>query len=257
MTEIFDIVFVQPILNALVAINFYIPDIGIAIILVTIIIKALLWPLADHTLRNQAAMRTLQPELEKVKEKYKDNQETLAKETLEVYKKNKTNPTGSCFSTLLQIPFLIAIFYVLKDHISTVARADLYAFVPFAGSLHTMAFGVVDVSQPNIILAILAGGAQFWQSMQMKKLQPELKGNNSQAAMMGALSKQMMYVFPFVTVFIAMSLPSGLALYWLASTLIAVLQFYIFTHRNPGIFEDKKETDIIDVEPVQTHENRS
>lgn len=257
MTGIFDIVFVQPVLNALVAINFYIPDIGVAIILVTALIKILLWPLADHTLRNQAAMRTLQPELERVKEKHKDNQEAIAKETLEVYKKHKTNPTGSCFSTLLQIPFLIAIFYVLKDHITTVSSADLYSFTPFAGALHTMAFNIIDVSQSNIVLAILAGAAQFWQSMQMKKLQPEPKGDGGQMAMMGAISKQMMYVFPFITVFIAMGLPSGLALYWLTSTLVSVLQFYVFTHRNPGVLDGNSSNDIIDVQPVQTHENRS
>lgn len=235
---IFTTFFYQPILNLLVFLYNISPfsDIGIAILLLTIVIKLALWPLNNSSIKSQKALQDLQPKIDELKKIHKDNKIALSQATMDLYKNNKVNPFSSCLPLLIQLPFLIAVFQVFRDGVNS--KLDLvYPFITNPGSIDMISFGFVDLAQPNIYLAVLAGLAQFWQSKMMLAKKPVIKTEGSKDENMAAImSKQMTYIMPVVTVFIGIKLPGGLTLYWFVLTLLTALQQLL-------IFKKKKELD--------------
>lgn len=231
MAYLFNTFFYNPILNLLVYIYNQVPgaDIGIAIVVLTIIIKLVLYPLSKRALVSQKAMQGIQPKLEELKEKYKDNKEALSKAMMELYKQEKVNPFSSCLPLLIQLPFFWAVFRVFRDELGGSPLEGLYSFVSNPGVLNAMAFGIVDFSKPNIPLALLAGISQFLQTKLMPMPKSTAKQGSKEASMANIMSKQMLYFMPVVTVFICLSLPSGLAFYWFLTTVLTIFQqLYIF-----------------------------
>lgn len=224
--ELYNQVLYIPIFNLLVFLYNIIPghDIGIAIILLTIAIKLILLPLSIKSTKSQKALQDLQPKMEEIKKKYKDNKEEQAKALMELYKSEKVNPLSSCFPLLIQLPFLIAVFQVFRNGFKEESLNMVYSFINRPEMLNPMSFGV-NLADPNIVLAVLAGAAQYWQTkMLMHKKQP-VKSNGAKDENMAAMmNKQMMYMMPVLTIFIGVSLPGGLTLYWLATTLLMVAQ---------------------------------
>lgn len=225
----FTAIFYQPILNLLVAIYNFIPghDIGLAVIGLTIIIKAVFWPLSGKAVKSQRAMQELQPKINALKQKYPkpEDREAMTKETMALYKQEKVNPFSSCLPLLIQLPFFWAIFRVFRDELSGKASGLIYPFIANPGPLNVMAFGFLDFSKPNITLAVLAGVAQFAQAKMLPTKQPAVKGEGSKDESMAAMmNKQMLYVFPVLTIVISLSLPSGLTFYWLLTTLLTIWQ---------------------------------
>lgn len=231
MANIFTTIFYQPIFNLLVFLYNLIPDIGIAIIIITIIIKLILWPLSHKSLKSQKALQELQPKMEELKVKYKDNKEKLGQEMMLLYKTEKVNPFSSCLPLLLQFPFIIAVFQVFRNGLTSSDFGLLYPFVSNPGSINPMMFGILDLAKPQIFLGILAGVAQFFQSRLLiaksKKSDAIVVKGTKEASMTEIMNKQMMYFMPILTVFISASLPGGLALYWFVITLLGVLDQYL------------------------------
>lgn len=227
----FHTLFYQPVLNLLVAIYNYVPghDLGIAIILLSIIVKLILFPLSSKALKSQKAMQTLQPKLDALKEKYKDNKEALSMAMMDLYKQEKINPFSSCLPLLIQLPFLWAVFRVFRNELTNEHLDLVYPFIHNPGALDTTAFNLINLSEPNAVFAVLAGLAQFAQAKLMPK--PVINsGNNSKEASMGKImSQQMTYFMPIITIFICLSLPAGLAMYWFITTLLTIAQqVYVF-----------------------------
>ena len=194
-----------------------------AIILLTLLIKFALYPLAQQSIKSQKALQDLQPKIDEIKLKYKDDKEGLSKAMMSVYKDNKVNPFSSCLPLLVQLPFLIAIFQVLSKGLND--SGSLYSFIKAPENINYIFLGIADLSKPNIILAVLSGAAQFWQSKMMITKKPEIKSEGSKDEEFASImNKQMLYMMPVITVLIGMKLPGGLALYWLASTLFTVFQ---------------------------------
>lgn len=245
MANFFTTVFYQPVLNLLVFLYNYVSfsDIGIAIILLTIVIKLILWPLNSSSIKSQKSLQDLQPKLDELKKKYKDDKVALSQATMDLYKEHKVNPFSSCLPLLIQLPFLIAVFRVFRDGVNS--HLDLvYPFITNPDSINMISFGVVDLSVRNIPLAIIAGLAQFWQSKMMIAKKPEIKTKGAKDENMAAvMSKQMMYIMPIITIIIGMSLPGGLTLYWFVLTLFTVFQQLIIfkkvnkKNENSGIIE--------------------
>jgi YidC/Oxa1 family membrane protein insertase len=210
----------KPIFNLLVFLYNVIPggDLGVIIILLTLIIKLILYPLNRRAIISQKALQNIQPQIEDLKEKYKDDREKLGTAMMEMYKKEKINPFSSCLPLLIQLPILIAVYQVFMHGLSGQSFELLYPGVANPGTLNTLAFGFLDLTKRSIPLAVLAGAAQFWQS---KMLMSKREKAGSMSSMM---NKQMLYMMPAMTVFIGSSFPAGLALYWLAMTLFSVLQ---------------------------------
>jgi YidC/Oxa1 family membrane protein insertase len=232
MGNIFSTIFYQPILNLLVFIYNTIPghDIGLAIIILTVVIKVILYPLSKKSLEGQRSLQNLQPKLEEIKKKFAGDKEGQSKAMMELYKQEKVNPLSSCLPLLIQLPFFWAIFRVFRDELSGKAIALVYSFVHNPGMLNPIAFGFLDFSKPHIALAILAGVSQYVQAKMMPMKSPAIStGDSKSEAMMSTMNKQMLYFMPALTVFICLSLPSGLAFYWFISTLLTIAQqWYMF-----------------------------
>jgi YidC/Oxa1 family membrane protein insertase len=229
----FDLLFYQPVLNLLVSLYNNIPghDFGVAIIILTVLIKLALYPLSQHTIKSQKGLQDLQPKIEAVKQQYKGDKEAMAKATMELYREHKINPFSSCLPLLIQLPFLFAVFRVFQNFEKNLDTSLIYSFVSKPDLSNGLKFlQLIDLSKPNVVLAVLAGGAQFWQTKMMMTKKPEVKAPAAQDENMAAImNKQMMYMMPILTVVIGVSLPGGLTLYWFVFSLLSALQqLYVF-----------------------------
>ena len=243
--DIFQTVFLQPILNLLVWLYLVVPgqDIGIAIILLTIVIKIVLYPLTHIQIKQQRAMQELQPKIEEIRKRLKDDKEGQAKELMELYKKEKVNPASSCLPLLVQLPVFIGLYHALSVGLNSQSLDLLYSFVPNPSHINPSFLGLFDLTTPNYILAILAGGVQFFQTKHILKppaatiAEPpkEVKGSKGakDESMAVIMNKQMTYVMPVITVVIGFSLPGGLTLYWLVMSLLTLFQQLFVVKRMP------------------------
>ncbi len=241
MSNIFETLFYQPILNLLVYLYNIVPghDLGIAIIFLTVVIKMILWPLSRQALESQKRLQELQPEMEKVKQDNKDNKEALGRAMMELYKEKNINPFSSCLPLLIQLPFLFAVFKVFRDGFENGSLDLVYSFVEKPELINSISLGFINLSNPNVAIAFAAGAAQFWQAkMTINKKNNGLDQNNTASAsnapnMTEVMNKQMLYFMPALTIFIGFTLPGGLSLYWLVTTLLTVLQqHYIFKEKD-------------------------
>jgi YidC/Oxa1 family membrane protein insertase len=224
---LFTVVCYQPLLNLLVFTYNTVPgsDIGIVIIILTLIIKLLLYPFSRSAIKAQKSMNELQPKISEIKEKYKDDKEKQAKEMMVLYKEHKINPFSSCLPLLIQLPFLIAIYQVFNVGLNNGNFDLLYVFIENPGQINTMAFGLIDMAKPFALFAVLAGLAQYWQAKMMMGQRPEIKSKGSADEDISAImTKQMTVMMPIMTVFIGWNLPGGLVFYWLLLTLFTGAQ---------------------------------
>ncbi|MDD4271246.1 MAG: YidC/Oxa1 family membrane protein insertase [Patescibacteria group bacterium] len=235
MSQIFNVIFYQPILNLLVFLYNIVPghDIGLAIIIMTVIIKLILLPLSKQSIKSQKSLQELQPKIDEIKKKFADNKEEQGRAMMQLYKEEKVNPFSSCLPLLIQLPFLWAVFMVFRAGLSGQSLNLVYSFIYRPEFINTMSLGFIDLAKSNIILAVLAGLAQFWQAKMMITKRPEVRGNGAKDEdMMAIMNKQMLYIMPALTVFIGLSFPGGLALYWLITTLLTALQqLYLFKQK--------------------------
>lgn len=222
--NIYNTIIYYPILNLLVWLYDFLPiqDIGLAIIIVTIVIRILLAPLMHKSLKGQKALSALQPKMNELREKHKDNREDQAKAMMDLYREHNVNPLSSCLPVLLQLPILLALFHVFRRALNG-GLEGLYSFVPNPGALDPHFLGMINLANPNFVFALLAGAAQYWQSRMVIKWQGNNANIDATAKMMNV---QMTYILPIISVVIAWSLPAGLPLYWIVTTLFAVGQQY-------------------------------
>ena len=178
----------------------YVGNFGVSIIIVTILIKIALLPLTLKQDKSMKEMKKIQPELEKLKEKYANDKQMLNIKTMELYKEHKVNPLGGCLPLLLQLPILFALFGVLRNGI-----------IPKDSSFLWLKLSVPD---PFYVLPVLNGAVSFFQQ--------KLMGSADSNPQM----KNMMYIFPIMMIMFSVKMPSGLQLYWLTSSILAVVQQY-------------------------------
>ena len=189
-----------PILRGLQFIHKYIPNYGIAIILLTILIRLITFPLQYKSFKSMKKMQIIQPELQKIKEKYKDEPQKMQKETMDLFKKAGANPLSGCLPLILQMPFFFAIYRVLYSAVELVGA-------PFYGWIHDL-----SIHDPFYVLPVLMGCAMLAQ----QKLTPQTTVDPTQA-------KIMMFM-PVIFAFIMKSLPAGLVLYIFVSTVVGIAQ---------------------------------
>jgi len=228
----FNIVLYQPLFNALVLLYNYIPgnDFGIAIIILTIFIRFLFYPLSAKGIRSQKALSDIQPKIKEIQEKYKQDKEKQTKELMELYKKEKINPFSGCLPLLIQFPVIIALYRVFWGGLDPEKLQLLYGFISSPGAINSMFLGFLDLAKPNIILAILVGISQF---VQIKIISNKQKTGKKQNKGFGEeMQKQMQYFMPVFMVLILWKLPSALGLYLLTTTLFTIVQQYIIVKKN-------------------------
>lgn len=239
MMLFYNTLFYNPVFNALVFLYDIIPgnDLGVAIILLTVFIRIVLYPLSVKSIRAQKGLQDLQPKLEALKKQHSGNREQLAQETMRLYKEEKINPLSSCLPLVLQLPFLIALFHAFRNVTKPESLQVLYTFVSAPEYINTVGlYGLLDLSQPSHVIAILAGLAQFWQGKMLIHRRPAKRTEGAKDEDFSTLiNQQMLYVMPVVTIVIAWSFPAGLALYWFLSTLLlAMQQWFLFRTKTNG-----------------------
>lgn len=233
LISIFNKTLYQPLFNALIILYQYLPgnDFGVAVILLTIFIRMVFYPLGAQAIKSQKNLARLEPKLKEIQTKHKNNREQLARATMELYQKEKINPFSGCLPLLIQLPILIALYQVFWKGLQPEQMSYLYGFVAPPGQIDPTFFNALNLSQPSIIFAILAGATQF---LQTKMVTPKTSQTKAKAADFFQLfQKQALYFFPLFTAFILLKLPSALGLYWIANNLFSICQQYlIFKHQN-------------------------
>lgn len=220
MSNLFNTIFVEPLINLLVFGYNYIPDIGVVIILLTALVRLALLPSFHKSLKHQKALADLQPKMDEIKHKYKDDKEQQAKAMMELYKVHKVNPLSSCLPLLIQLPILIALYQVFIKSLNGSQLQGLYSFVKDPGTISPMFLNWLNLSHPNVIFAVIAALLQYYQAKLMLPKQP------SQDTTAKMLSYQTLYFLPAVTLFIGIKLPASLPLYWIVTTLFGLAQQY-------------------------------
>lgn len=227
LVQAFNTILYQPLLNILILLYEYLPghDFGLAVIVLTILIKILFYPLGVKAIKSQKALSSLQPKIKEIQEKYKDNKEQQTREIMGLYKKEKINPFSGCLPLLIQLPVLIALYRVFWHGLQPEQMTLLYSFVPLPGIIDSTFFGIIDLANPNIVIAFLAGIFQF---IQVKMTTPKPKESKKQdSSFAGQMQKQMLYFMPAFMVLILFRLPSAIGLYWLTTTLFTIIQQYV------------------------------
>ena len=229
----------EPVFNVLLVLYALIPgnDFGVAVIALTVIIRLLMWPLVRKQVKHQQVMRELQPKIEKLKKKYKDDKQKQSEKMLELFKKQDVNPFAPFGILLVQMPILITLFFVLReivegDTIATTAYGfvqDLpmvQAIIADSSLFEPYLFGVINMAEPSVVLAVLAGGAQYIQAKQMQANSQSTQKQNSPAA---DIQRNMVKILPFVMIGVGLFLPSALPLYWAVGSMVAIVQQHIIT----------------------------
>ena len=229
VANFFYIILYQPLFNSLVALYNYIPghDFGIAIIVLTVVIRFILFPTSVKAVKSQRSLQKLQPQIQEVQKKYKDDKEKQAKEILDLYKREKINPFSGLLLALMQLPILIALYRVFWGGLNPKGLTALYGFILNPGHINPLFLHMVDLSKPNMVIAILAGLVQYFQTkMLLPETGPSASGQSKEADFSQVMQKQMVYFFPVFTVIILINLQSALGLYWVVSGLFSIVQQY-------------------------------
>lgn len=218
----------QPLYNGLIFLTSTVTlgDVGIAVVLLTIFVKIVLFPIQKKAIVSQMKMRSIQGELDAIKESGDDKQ-TQSKKTFELYKKNKVNPFSSCLVVLIQLPVIIALYTVFRHNLSADQNL-LYSFVHFPEHLSQTLFGLIDLTaKKNIILALLAGGSQFfysWLTIPPVGVLKEEEKLSVQKQVMRNMQIQTKYIMPVMIAVISFQVVAVLPLYWLVSNLASIAQ---------------------------------
>jgi len=227
MKTLFHTIFYQPMYNALVFLVDILPggSVGLAVIILTLLVKFVLFPLSQKSVTTQVKMRKIEPELKKIKELHKNNQQEMTKKTMELYKKEGVNPFSGCFLLILQLPVIFALYYVFLAGLKFDSSL-LYSFVHLPSSVNSVFFGI-DLVKKSLILALLAGISQYYQIRLSLPAVPQKTSKEPlsfQEEFAKNMNVQMKYIFPFLVIFISYSISSAIALYWIVSNLFAIGQ---------------------------------
>lgn len=226
----------RPLFNFLVFIYNVVPggDFGLAIVLLTIVIRLIFVPLSIKALVSQKELSRLQPKLKELQEKHKGDKQALGQATMALYKEHGINPFSGCLPLLIQIPVLIALYSALRSGLKPESLISLYHFVHNPGFIKVTAFGFLDLAKKAPLLGVLAGALQWVQSKQAMAFQaPASKDEKVSPAFQ--MNKQMLYFFPIMVIIIAWNLPAGLVLYWVVTTIFSIFeQLYINRKYKPA-----------------------
>ncbi|RKX94198.1 MAG: preprotein translocase YidC [Spirochaetes bacterium] len=217
---------------------------GIAIILMTVLIRALLYPLMQKQMVSMREMQKIQPLMKTVQDKYKNDKERLNKELMALYKEHKVNPMSGCLPLLIQMPILILLFQVLREFntkiyavyngnpgflwLKDLSLPDQLIKLPGSGI-----FGIQYLG----IMPFLIGGSMYIQQKMTSSPGGTGKGGGSSEQ----TQKMMNIMMPLMIGFMSFTLPSGLTLYWFTSTLLGIGQQYLINKKMPAIDEMPKE----------------
>ncbi len=235
MHYLYSTFFYEPLYNALVLFIKIVPwhSVGIAVVLLTVFVKILLFPLSQKAIKTQVKMKLLEPELNEIKIKYKDNKQLQAEKIMQIYKEKRLNPFSGIIQLFIQLPVLIALYQVfLRGGLPTIDSNLIYFFIDIPDYVNMNLFWV-DMTEKSIMFGFFAAFAQFIQTQftlsgKNKKVVENKKETDFKDELAKSMNMQMKYIMPIVIFFIAKSFPIVVSLYLITSSLFAIGQeFYI------------------------------
>lgn len=233
MNDLFHNVIYLPIHNLLVFFVDVVPggDLGLAVIGATLVVKLVLLPLSLSAVKTQKAMKLLEPELKELREKYKDDKETQAREMFALYKKYNVKPFSSILMLFLQIPIVFGLYFVCQGAaITALDPSLLYSFIPLPGEINPLFLGALMVTGPSIILALLAGAtqaAQAWYAIPVPPAPAKDAAPNMQEEFGRAIALQARFMLPVLIAIFAYFGSGAIALYFTASNLFMLAQEFL------------------------------
>lgn len=235
MSSLWNTIFTEPIYNALLFIikTVTFGDVGFAIIILTIIVKLILSPLTKKSIRSQILMKRMEPEMKQIKKDF-PNKEEQAKKTFELYKKYGTNPFSGCLVVLIQLPVILALYYVFRTDLAHNTYV-IYSFIGAPTLIHTNFLGILEMSSQSIVLGLLAGITQFIQGYLSAPAKPKkvevIKGKDLaegkksfQEELSDSMQMNVRYILPVFIAFIAWKISAAVALYWITSNIFTIVQ---------------------------------
>lgn len=223
---IFNKIFYEPLLNSLAWLINILPfhDMGFAVIVLTIVVRFIIFPFTHSATVTQVKMKHLEPELKEIKEKFKNNNQEQTKKTLELYKKHGINPFFGLLTLFIQLPILFALYKVFLSG-GGLDVSHLYSFISAPAFINTKFLGLIEMSQKSYVLAILASVSTF---IQMRLAIPPIKKTNPATDsfkdnLAKSMSIQMKYIMPLFIFYIALKFSSALALYWTTMNIFAIV----------------------------------
>ncbi len=244
--------FYRPLFNALVFLYGHIAfaDLGIAIIALTILIRIVLYPVFQKSVRNQAVMQKIQPDIRRVQKQNKNNKEKQVRELMELYRAHNVNPFSGILLLLIQLPILISLYRVFLSGLTPESFSALYSFVPLPESVDFTFLNLINLKNRSIIIVALAVTAQFFQgklalsqNRQSRADRQEAAKNNRQegGVNMENIGRQMVMIAPGITLIVLWGLPSAVGLYWLVSSLFSIAQQIVINRQVGAMREHGKE----------------
>ncbi len=224
ISDFFYVVFYQPLFNLLVFFYNTFGDLGVAVALVTLIVKGILYPISAKATKSQQALKEIQPKVKELQEEYKDDKEKQAEKVLELYNKEGVSPFSGIFPLFIQFPVIIALFQIFRRGLGAGELVHLYNFVNNPEVVEYLSFGILDLSEPNIILAVLAGMGQFIQVRITMPSSEDSEDSEEKKGLGSIMKSQMKFVLPIFTVFILSSLPAAVGVYWVITVIFSIFQ---------------------------------
>lgn len=236
ISTFFHTVFYNPLYNGLVFLMNLSPliNLGLAIVIFTVIIRLILFPLSRKAVRTQIKMREIEPEMKKIREEYKDNREEQARKTMALYKEKGVNPFSGILLLLIQLPIIFALYKIFYSAgLPSINRSLLYPFIHAPESVNPFFLGY-DLTAASIIFALIAAVTQYLQIRYSMPVQPKSETPSFSNDLARSMSLQMRYVLPVIIFFIAWKLSAAVALYWIISNIFTIGQeLYVRRERSP------------------------
>lgn len=231
--DLFHVAFYNPLYNALVALVDTVPlaDVGIAVIVLTLVVKLALFPLSMKAVRMQILMKRIEPELARIRGS--GSREEQARKTMELYRREGVNPFSSFVVILIQLPIIFALYFVFfRGGLPNIHAELLYSFIPVPETVNMNFLGLIDVSSRSVFLALAAGVSQFFQAKLAMPVPPPTNGTPTlKDDLMKSFHLQVRYILPVVVCVVAYTISAAVALYWTTSNLFAIGQeLYVRTH---------------------------
>jgi len=227
--NVWELIIQQPLTNVLIVVAHYFGDnFGVAIILLTVLVNLALLPLTLSQIRSSKRMQDLQPKLAEIQKKYGKDRQKLAQEQMKIYKESGIKPAGCLLPMIIQMPVWFALYQSIMLALAAVPEGllnlarFLYPWPVVFSSLPLNPYFLgMNLAQPNFVLAILVG-ASMW-------IQQKMSATPSDDPRSAASSQMMTWMMPLLFAFLALSFPSGLSLYWIASSIIRIVLQYRVT----------------------------
>jgi YidC/Oxa1 family membrane protein insertase len=238
ISTIWNTIIYEPLYNGFIFLTSTLPffDLGVIVVIFTLIVKFVLLPLSIKATKTQQAVKLIEPEINKIKEKHKKDKQAQATATMDLYKQHNIKPFSGFLLIFIQLPIIFALYYIfLKGGFPEVNTDILYSFISAPSHTNHIFLGLIDVTKKSIVLALLTGITQFFHTtISLPKIEKRDKGfgqGSFKDDFAHTMKLQMKYALPLFVAFISYTLSAAIALYWTTSNIFHILQeLYVKKH---------------------------